>query len=70
MLLFVKMNFTILANILLVAILFHLRYNASIAKEISGMKETKTNAMRILDKGKIPYGVLIYTSNGEAIDGV
>lgn len=33
------------------------------------MAENKTNAMRILDKAKIPYTVHTYEA-GEAVDGV
>lgn len=33
------------------------------------MKESKTNAIRMLDQAKIPFGVLTYESNGIAIDG-
>ena len=33
------------------------------------MKEQKTNAMRILDQMKIPYGTIYYEVNGEFISG-
>lgn len=33
------------------------------------MKEQKTNAMRILDQMKIPYGTIYYEINGEFISG-
>lgn len=34
------------------------------------MAENKTNAMRILDKAKIPYSVHTYPHGSEAVDGV
>ncbi|BBI33973.1 Cys-tRNA(Pro) deacylase [Cohnella abietis] len=34
------------------------------------MAETKTNAMRMLDKSKIPYSVMIYAHDDGEIDGV
>ena len=33
-------------------------------------KETKTNAMRILDREKVPYEMLSYPHGKEAVDGV
>lgn len=35
-----------------------------------GKKEAKTNAMRILDRAKIPYQFRSYESDGEFVDGV